>query len=196
MNILQRSFRRLGILRLISLWVMISLVGCSTATTTRQKVTRAAIISGGAAAAITLALGGDAGEAIAIGVGVAAVAGGVVYVRNELSVGRANAAKAEAELARLRAENSSLAQTIERNRGTRLAAFQVGATKSIVVVDMKSGKAVERAAKTSSGELTKVPVGFELSNIPAEPGEQTNVAYRTGEGEGDRSFGVVYLGKI
>jgi hypothetical protein len=195
-NLIQSLQLRRRLLRVIALSIVVCLVGCSTPTTNRQKAMRAAIISGGTAAAITLALGGDAGEAAAIGVGVAALAGGIVYVRNEMAISKANAERAEAELARVRAENSELAKKLNNPRGSRLAAFQVGDSKKIVVLDARSGKALERRAITTSGEATTVPVGFEVSSIPPAPGEEASVAYRTAEGDAEKSFGVVFMGKI
>lgn len=185
-----------GFLRGIALLCIVCMVGCSTPATPQQKALRAGLISGGAAAAITLALGGDAGQAVAIGVGVGSLTGAVVYVRNEIAISRENVDKAESELARLRTENSTLSRKLEDVRGQRLAAFQVGNSKKIVVLDTRTGKAVERTLKTSAGEPVSAPVGLELSSIPAAPGEEAKVAYRTDGGDAEKSFPVLFMGKI
>ncbi len=183
-------------LRWVALLSIVCMVGCSTPSTPQQKALRAGLISGGAAAAITLALGGDAGQAVAIGVGVGSLTGAVVYVRNEIAISRENVDRAESELARLRSANSDLSRKLEDVRGQRLAAFQVGNSKKIVVLDTRTGKAVERTLKTSSGASVSAPVGLELSSIPAAPGEEAKVAYRTDGAEAENSFPVLFMGKI
>lgn len=193
---LQQWQRHPVLLQTVALLVAVCVTGCSTPSTPRQKALRSGLISGGAATAIALALGGDPGQALAVGLALGLTVGTVVYVRNEIAVSRESVNRAESELARLLSENPNLSKKLKDAQGQRLAAFQLGDSKKIVLLDTRTGKSLARPVKTSSGTSTSAPLGFELSSIPAAPGEESEVAYRTNQDEAEKSFPVLFMGKI